>query len=108
MKFKEIENYIYYDRPLLSKCKGEDGSPYLELLVEEDEEKEVWLYSRVSKAEIEQLEDGVIDLRSLYEAPGERVIFAVTYFDQKDPQTEATVASLIPEKWLPKSGLKLK
>lgn len=108
MKFKEIENYIYYDRPLLSKCKGDDGNLYLELLVEEDEEKEVWLYSRVSEGEIEQLEDGAVDLRSLYEIPPNRAIFAVTYFDQKDPQTEATVASLIQDKWLPKSGLKLK
>ena len=107
MKFKEIENYIYYDRPLLSKSKGDDGNLYLELLVEEDAEKEVWLCSRVSEVEIEQFEAGAVDLRSLYAAPGDRAIFAVSYFSKKEPQTEATVASLIPEKWLPEAGFQL-
>jgi len=109
-KLETIEVYEYYDRPLLFSCKNVLGHVYVALLVDENDESEIWYYVGVSKTRFDHIRTGGIDLRTTFAEPEEGVVIQVEIGridNQKISVTRVSMAQ-VKDEFLPAPGEFLK
>src|SRR5579859_7460746 len=102
------EIIVFYDMPVLFTCENpSDAGYYVCVLVEhardliEDRNKpDTWLYARMSKERIEQVEQGFVDLHDAF-ALNERVIIHTEFPGSAWHQWVGVPGYAISERWLP-------
>ncbi|GEM_PF-3499095 len=105
-KLELIEVYEFYDKPLLFSCRNEDNDIFLAVFIDENENFDTWLYTKMSSQRFTQVWSGEIDLHDAFAKAEKEVIFEVQIpYDNEQPIAVKTISSsLIHEEWLPLPG----
>ena len=104
----EIKNiYINYDFPRLFSCANQYGEIYLVLSVGESDFYCQWIYMPVSKERLLKIESGEIDLKDAFKNSENGKVWNVSIPIDIDDKIDLVSSSSIPDKVLPKAGIKI-
>jgi len=76
-EFRLLDVYESYDGPRLILCQNTAGQLFLGLSVEETHEEHVWLYVAISEERRRQIENGAMDLRTVFVTPEDTFVYEV-------------------------------
>ena len=95
------ETLIYYDGAQLFLAHDQFSTPYLCLLVEQDDQSDKFLCVPISQARLEMFYQGRIDLRTIYEAPESHELFYVQIGNEEGETFQLLPLGEVPAEWLP-------
>lgn len=102
-KLEEVEVYEFYDRPCLFSCKNTIGIYYLAVLVNDNADVDVWLYSPMSRDRFNQVRSGIIDMKEAFtQAQGDSV-YRLTERRNSSIEVESILCVLLSDSILPKT-----
>jgi hypothetical protein len=95
------ETLIYYDGPQLFLAHDQFNTPYLCLLVEQDDDADKFICVPISLARLEMFYQGGIALRTVYEAPESGELFYVQIGNEDGETFQLVPLAEVPAEWLP-------
>lgn len=98
---------LYYDTPQLFIARDNVGTNYLCMLVEQNQEFDIFVCIQMSKEKLTHFSTGHIDLRNVYLEPEIRVYYQVNIANYQSGCYEIVPLEYesIPDQWLPESGV---
>lgn len=100
-----VEEYVYYNQPILFACKNYHEQVFLGFWLEETEVGDSWLYVPMSEERLEALKNGKIDLRDAFLHSETGFVFQVKTFGDRTPDLiESIPNEAVDEPWLPSPG----
>ncbi len=72
------EIFYFYDEPKLYSCRLDDGNRYVVFWADEDQEKQIWFYVKVSDPRYHAMLGNEISLRGLFEHSEDGFLYVVT------------------------------
>ncbi len=104
-KLRFIQVYEYYDRPVLFSCQNDSGTAFLAVLVEEEEDFEMWFYVPLSDRRFQHLQLGEIDLHDSFAQPEDGILFEVKIpYNGKPTSVRPIPSDEVSEDQLPLPG----
>lgn len=98
------ETLIYYDGPQLFSAYDQFRTPYLCLLVEQDDDADQFLCVPISPTRLELFYQGRIDLRTIYDAPESAELFYVQIGNEERETYPLFSLAEVSTEWLPDSN----
>ncbi len=104
---KHTRTLIYYDGPQLIVAEEPDGTAYLCMVVEIDEDYDRYLCAFISAERLAKFEAGKLDLLDIFKNPElEEGAFEGTYgYSEENFPLQIEPLENIPEDWLPEEGI---
>ena len=100
-----VEEYVYYNQPILFACKNYHGQVFLGFWLEETEVGDSWLYVPMSEERLGALKNGKIDWRDAFLHSETGFVFQVKTFGDRTPDLiESIPNEAVDEQWLPSPG----
>lgn len=104
-----LEEYVYYNQPILFSCRDSSGQIYLGFWLEETAAGESWLYLPMSSQRLQEVRTGTIELRDAFlKSEAGWVLKVTTFSDNSADVVEPIDCKKLDECWLPASGEVLK
>lgn len=97
-----LEIYIQYNGARLLSCKNQTGKIFLALWVDEEEDKNLWLYMLVSLDRLQSIRTGKISLHEAFSNPESSYLHEITYshinleWDAKEITVDALEEDCLP------------
>lgn len=76
-KLELVETFSFYDKPVLFTARSASDHLYLVLWADETTEADIWLYVSISRARLEQLRLGAVDLYHAFNEAEDALVFEV-------------------------------
>jgi DNA-binding protein HU-beta len=104
-ELKLLEVYEEYDGPRLFSCMNADGQLFLSLWVDDESDKDIWLYLPISKQRLKDIKSNKIDLREAFlNAEGGHEYLVITPFFKGEAYSKKVTCRSLDDKLLPESG----
>ncbi|WP_422450686.1 MULTISPECIES: DUF6575 domain-containing protein [unclassified Endozoicomonas] len=101
---KPWEIFDFFEGPRFYSCKNQTGQIYLVHWVDDINDCDVWLYSKVSFEKYCALKNKKIDIRSCFEKPEEGFSYLVTVASKKEFNVDFIKSESYDPEWLPDEG----
>ncbi|MBN1009158.1 DUF6575 domain-containing protein [Amphritea pacifica] len=101
---KPWEIFDFFEGPRFYSCKNQTGQIYLVHWVDDINDCDVWLYSKVSFERYCALKNNKIDIRSCFEKPEEGFSYLVTVASTNEFNTDLIKSEDYDPEWLPDEG----
>lgn len=98
---KVIEVFDYYDFPRLFSCSNRSGQKFLAISVDDENRKNIFLYSPVSDYRYKLLLLGKLNLREPFSSPEDGFVYKVTVSSEAAPSVSRIPAGNVRADWLP-------
>lgn len=105
-KLELVETFSFYDKPVLFTARSASDHLYLVLWVDETAQADVWLYVSISRARLEQLRLGAVDLNHAFREAEDAFVFEVHTPSQADQSARIRSLSIdtLSDDQLPEPG----
>lgn len=108
-ELETIEEYDYFNRPLLFSCRNSAGQIFFAIWVKETKDFELYLCVPMSQQRFEYVDKGTIDIRDAFLKSESGFVYEVKILRENSPDVISTIpCEKINEKWLPPVGESLK
>ncbi len=108
-ELETIEEYAYFNRPLLFSCRNSAGQIFFALWIKETEDFELYLCVPMSQQRFEEVDTGAIDIRDAFLKSESGFVYEVKILRENSPDDISTIPSeKINARWLPPAGESLK